>query len=183
MTTKKINSINPSNYQILGKVEISTPLTNLRLASKEDLESLSEVYALTYNSLNIGEKWDKNSAYKLITYLFEDQPDLFYVAEIGKRVVGGIVATVRPWWDGNHLIEGEFFIHPEYQNKGVGLKLIKQLFKSAKEKYNAVSWDTFTHTFYENPLAWYKKLGFEEIKNWTMITGNIEKVLKTIKNS
>jgi GNAT superfamily N-acetyltransferase len=99
----------------------------------------------------------------------------------GAKVVGGIVATVRPWWDGNHLIEGEIFVHPKHQKKGIGVKLIEHLFTRAKEKYNVVSWDTHTHKVYKDPLAWYRSLGFEEIKKWTMITGNIAKVLKIIK--
>lgn len=152
-----------------------------RLANHEDLKLLSGIYVIAYNSLKIGENWDNESAYKLIEYLFEDQPDLFFVGEVDGKVVGGIVATVRPWWDGNHLIEGELFIHPDYQKKKIGVRLVKKLFTVAKEKYQAVAWDTYTHKVYENPLAWYKNLGFEEIDNWTMITGNIDEVLKKIK--
>lgn len=155
---------------------------NLRLVKKDDLQSLAEIYILAYNPLNIGEKWSPESAYKLMGYMFEDQPDLFFVAEVIEKIVGAIVASVRPWWDGNHLIEGEIFIHPDYQKKGIGVKLIKKLFTTAKEKYGVVAWDTYTHKVYENPLAWYKSLGFEEIKHWTMITGDVDKVLKTIKD-
>lgn len=155
---------------------------SLRLATGDDLNLLREIYIQAYNSLNIGEHWNKQSAYKYIEYLWNDQPDLFFVAEIEGKVVGGIVATVRPWWDGNHLIEGEIFVHPKYQGKGIGVKLIKQLFTTAKEKYEAVSWDTYTHIVHDNPLKWYKQLSFEEINHWTMITGNIEKVLKTIRD-
>jgi GNAT superfamily N-acetyltransferase len=152
----------------------------VRLADKSDLHSLSEVYSVAYNSLNIGENWTPETAYPLIEYLFNDQPDLFFVIQEDEGVVGGIVATVRPWWDGNHLIEGELFVHPEHQKKKYGVLLIKTLFSEAKNKYNVVSWDTFTHRIYEHPLSWYKKLGFEEIKQWTMIAGNVQKVLDTI---
>lgn len=57
---------------------------------------------------------------------------------------------------------------------------MKYLFTEASKKYNAVSWDMFTHRVYEHPLNWYKKLGFEEIRSWVMVTGNIKKVLKNI---
>lgn len=157
-------------------------MLSLRLAKEEDLQVLSKTYTIAYNSINIGEKWTQNSAYKLIKYLFEDQPDLFFVATIDEKIVGGIVASLKPWWDGNHLIDGEIFIHPDFQKKGIGVRLVKQLFTTAKEKYGVVSWDTFTHKFYKNPLAWYKDIGFEEIKHWVMITGNVDKVLKTIKD-
>lgn len=156
-------------------------MINIRQATKKDLQILSEVYTVAYNSLGIGENWTVGSAHKLIKYLYEDQPDLFFVAQDGGAIVGGIVATVRPWWDGNHLIEGEIFVHPKHQKKGIGVKLIEKLFTVAKERYSVVSWDTYTHKVYKDPLVWYKSLGFEEIKHWTMITGDIDKVLKIIK--
>ncbi|MBI2028283.1 MAG: GNAT family N-acetyltransferase [Candidatus Levybacteria bacterium] len=158
-------------------------MVNLRQATKKDLRILSEIYTIAYNSIDIGERWTSKSAYELIEFLYNDQPDLFFVADEEDKVVGAIVATVRPWWDGNHLIEGEIFVHPKHQKKGIGVKLIEKLFTTAKEKYSVVSWDTYTHKVYKNPLAWYKSLGFEEIKNWTMITGNISKVLKIIKRN
>lgn len=157
-------------------------MTDLRLASESDLEALADIYTTAYNILNIGEKWEKESALKLIKYLFKDQPDLFFVAQDNGKIVGGIVATVRPWWDGNHLIEGELFVHPDNQGQKTGIKLVKKLFSTAKEKYGAVAWDTYTHIIHEHPLAWYKKLGFEQIKQWTMIEGNIDEVLQKIED-
>ena len=152
----------------------------LRLANKTDLQILAEVYALSYNSADIGEHWTAVSAMKLIEYLHTDQPDLFYVAIVDEQTVGGIVATVKPWEDGNHLVDGELFLHPNYQKLGIGTKLIQKLFTTAKEKYQVVAWDTFTHIIHKHPLDWYKNIGFEEVKQWTMITGNVDKVLTTI---
>src|SRR5436190_6325126 len=123
-------------------------MLSIRLATKEDLQILSEIYTHAYYSLNIVENWTSQSAYQLITYLFHDQPDLFFVAIIDNKVIGAITATVKPWWDGNHLVDGEIFINPDYQKKGIGVKLIKKLFTTAKEKYKVISWDTFTHTIY-----------------------------------
>lgn len=135
---------------------------------------------MAYNPLKIGENWDEKSAFELLNYFLKEQADLFFVADDGKAV-GAIVAQVRPWWDGNHLIEGELFLHPSYQGKRIGVGLVKKLFTEAKKKYQVVAWDTYTHVVHENPLAWYKKLGFEEIKNWRMITRNVDVVLKKIK--
>ncbi len=156
---------------------------DIRLAKKEDIVELAEVYQLAYNSLNIGENWNQETSIKLIKYFFDLQPDLFFVAELDDKVVGGLVAQIKPWWDGNHLVEGELFVHPDHQSKGLGKKLIKKLFSEAKEKYGAISWDTFTHRVYEHPLKWYKNMGFEEIANWVMITGDVKKVLKNLKEA
>ena len=39
-------------------------MIELRLVKIEDLQTLSEIYTIVYNTLNIGEKWDYDSAYK-----------------------------------------------------------------------------------------------------------------------
>jgi ribosomal protein S18 acetylase RimI-like enzyme len=155
---------------------------NIRPARKEDIKKLAPIYVEAYNSINIGENWDSKSAEKLLLHLYNDQPDLTFVAEIDGEIVGGINAIIKPWWDGNHITDGEIFVHPKYQGRGIGKKLIQILFKEAKEKYQAVSWDTFTHIVHEHPLKWYKGMGFEEIKEWTMIEGDINKVLSNLEN-
>lgn len=154
----------------------------IRQTRKTDLPELSKIYTVAYNSLNIGENWTDDASYKLMEHFFKEQEDLFFTAEEDNKIIGGIVASVRPWWDGNHLIDGELFIDPNFQRKGIGKRLIKKLFQTAKEKYNVISWDTYTHRVYEYPLKWYKNLGFEEIKHWVMITGDISKVLEKLKD-
>ena len=156
-------------------------MIKIRLAKSSDLKTLAPIYVKAYNPLNIGEHWDEKSAYVLLKHLYKAQPDLFFVVEVDGKVVGHISALVKPWWDGNHLTDGELFIDPKYQKKGIGKKLIQHLFKEGLAKYNAVSWDTFTHVVYEHPLKWYKNMGFKVIKDWTMITGDIKKVLKILK--
>lgn len=155
-------------------------MAKIRNAKLKDIKKLAPIYVKAYNSLIIGENWDNKSAYNLLKHLFESQPDLTFVVEENDKVIGCINALIKPWWDGNHLTDGELFVNPEYQRKGLGKKLIKHLFREAKRKYQAVAWDTFTHIVHEHPLKWYKNMGFEEIKEWTMITGEINKVLKNL---
>ena len=149
----------------------------IRSTRREDLKSLAEIYVTAYNSLNIGEKWTKETAVRMLTHLFEIQPDLTFTALINRKVVGGVNALVKPWWDGNHITDGEIFVDSSHQGQKIGKKLLKRLFQEAKKRYGAVSWDTFTHIVYKHPLLWYKSMGFEEIPHWTMITGDIDKVL------
>lgn len=157
-------------------------MTNVQITptNKSDLKELAKIYTEAYNSLQIGEEWDDKSAHQLLLHLFETQPDLSFTARIDNKIVGAIVAIIKPWWDGNHITDGEIYIDPAYQRHGIGRALIKELFTEAKEKYGAKSWDTFTHVIHEYPLKWYQDMGFEEIEEWTMISGNIEKVLKNL---
>lgn len=162
-----------NNSELLKPAEI-------RPMKEEDLGPLSQVYVDVYTTFDVGEKWDKESAEKMLGYWFKRHPDLAFVAEDSGKLVGAFLAGVKPWWDGNHLIDGEIFVHPKYQKRGIGSQLSKELFKKAKEKYDVTVWDTYTFKGFKHPLSWYKSLGFEEIGEWTMISGNIDKALKKL---
>lgn len=154
---------------------------NIRRIEKRDLNELAEIYAETYHDFDVGEKWDVKSAHALLEYWLKRQADLCFLVEYNKRIVGAFVAGVKPWWDGNHLIDGEIFIHPDYQNKGIGKKLSEHMYKTALNKYHVVRFDTYTFKMKPFPLSWYKSQGFEEIKEWAMISADLKDVLKNLK--
>ena len=156
-------------------------MISIRTATKDDLRNLGIIYKEAYNVISIGENWTDETAYKLLKHFYAKQPDLFFVAEVDGKIVGGIVSLLKPWWDGNHLTDGEIFVSPAFQGKGIGIQLIKHMFTEGLQKYQAISWDTFTHRVYEYPLKWYKQIGFQEINKWVMITGDIKEVLKRLK--
>jgi len=153
----------------------------IRLMQKKDLQKLAEIYALVYHKFNIGEKWTIETAKKLLSHWFNHQPDLAFVAEINQELVGAFVAGIKPWWDGNHLSDGEIFVHPDHQKKGIASKLSIALYEKAVEKYNVVSFDTFTFKKTKFPLSWYLSQGFIENEDWTMISGNIKSILSKLK--
>lgn len=152
----------------------------IRLATLSDMPEVAGVFVASYTDADIGEVWTEKAAQKLLEHFYHLQPDLFFVAKKDGKIVGAIVALVKPWWDGNHLTDGELFVDPDYQKKGMGTVLIHHLFKQARLSYDAVAWDTFTHKIYKHPLAWYRKMGFEEVRQWVMISGDIQAVLKNI---
>lgn len=146
------------------------------------LEKLIPVYIDAYSNFDSNEKWDSDTTRAYLTYNHDLQPDLSLVALIDGKVVGAFFASVKPWWDGARLIDGEIFVDPTYQNKGIGKKLIRQMFLNAKEKHGVYCWDTFT--FKQNhQLDFYKNMGFEEISDWTMITGDIDTVLSNLEKT
>ncbi len=155
-------------------------MIKVRLATTSDLKSIALLNTRVYNELNIGEKRNTQGSTKLMDFFYKLQPDLFFVAEFNNILVGAIIALIKPWWDGNHLIDGEFIVDTKYQRLGIGSKLLKTLFTEAKQKYGATSWDTYTHRIHEHPLRWYKKIGFQEIQHWIMITGKIDEVLPNL---
>jgi ribosomal protein S18 acetylase RimI-like enzyme len=156
-------------------------MINIREVRNQDLPALADLYVKTYEDFDVGEKWDTSSSLELLKYWFDRQPDLAFLAEWDGKICGAFFVAVKPWWDGAHLVDGELFVDPEMQKMGIGSKLSIRIFEEAISKYNAKVWDTYTFRNSKHPLSWYKSLGFEEIKEWVMICGNLENALKRLK--
>ena len=153
----------------------------IRLMKKDDLNEVAILYANIYTQVDISEKWNEESSYKLMEYWLLKQGDLSFVALINNKIIGGFVAGIKPWWDGNHLVDGEIFVDYDYHKLGIGTKLSKIMYEAAFEKYNITSIDFVTFSKNGFPLSWYDSLGFEIEKELIMISGKPENVLKKIE--
>lgn len=100
----------------------------IRLVKEEDIKSLALIYKNLYDDVDIGEFWSIESAEKLLNYWYDKQKDLFFVAEEDEAAVGAVMSGVKPWFDGNRLIDTEIFVAKNYQHKHLGKELyIKHL--------------------------------------------------------
>lgn len=71
-----------------------------------------------------------------------------------------IVGSVRALEKGGTCYIGKLIVHPDYQNKGIGKKLMK-----AVEKYfGAIRYELFTGHLSVKNLALYEKLGYKRFK-------------------
>ena len=152
----------------------------IRQIKKEDLNKLAEIYSKVYGVFDVGEHWTKKSSYNLLGYWVKRNPNLSFLAELKGLIVGAFVADIKPWWDGNHLVDGEIFVDPDYQKQGIGSELSKSMYNLAIKKYKVVRFDTYTFKKTEFPLKWYKSQGFQEINEWAMISADIKEVLKKL---
>ncbi len=143
---------------------------------------LGEIYAKVYEFFDTGEKWVAETAEKLMEYWFNKQSDLAFLAEYDGKIVGGFFSGIKPWWDGNHLFDGEIFVHPDFQNKKIGKALFKKLLTEAVEKYDAKMFEAITFSGSEFPLNYYKKIGFMLVPKLTLISGDVKKILTNLKN-
>ncbi|MEI6462482.1 MAG: GNAT family N-acetyltransferase [bacterium] len=153
----------------------------IRPITEADLRTLAKIYVDVYTAFNVGETWTIDTSENMLRFWFKHFPDLSILAILDDKIVGAFLVGVKPWCDGNHLIDGEIFVHPDYQKKHIGSELIKEMFKIAKEKYQVVLFDTYTFRNFKHPFDWYMRLGFKEIKEWAMISGNINDVLEKLE--
>ncbi len=151
----------------------------IRPVKHKDLKALAKIYIKSYGIYGNLERWNTSSSLKLMNYFYDRQRNLFFVAEINSKIIGSFVAIVKPWWDGNHLFDGELFVDPAFQKKGVAKTLLKTGLQKAVKKYNAKVWEatTFKSGF---PLSWYVHIGLAESSDYTFISGNIKDILKKL---
>ena len=143
----------------------------IREMESGDLRELSAVYVHSFYSAE--EPWTEETASALLTDWFKRQPDLSFVAVTDAKIVGALLVGIRPWCDGNHLVDGEIFVLPEYQKMGIAGKLMRTTLEKAIANYNPVVWETYTFRARAFPYDWYQKLGFKEIEEWMMIRAEI----------
>ncbi len=150
---------------------------NFRLIRSEDIQKVAEIYMESFNRAT-EEQWTKENAKRFIQYWHKRQPDLFFIAERSGEIAGGAVAAIKPYYNGNNLVEGELFVAPKFQKQGLAKKLLKFLIQSAIDKYRitAVSEITYKNVF---PLNWYKRIGFKEC-DLIYIEGNAKEILKNL---
>lgn len=154
-------------------------ITNLK--RETDLEIIAEEYTNYYNNSVLEEKWTYQTAIELFRYFYRVAPDLFFVAYVVDIPVGVIMFSLKPWWDGMHLEDGEVFVCKEYQQLGIAKRLFKKLFEYAIEKYDVTTVEAHTYED-ENgfPYCWYKRLGFETVDDWKIISGDIKKIVNKL---
>ncbi len=153
----------------------------IRNVKSEDIKILAPIYKELYDDANIGEFWSIESAEKLLNYWYDKQQDLFFVAEEDGKAVGAIMSGIKPWFDGNRLIDTEIFVAKDYQERHLGKELYKKDLLEAQRIYKAKVIEFHTYgdesTF---PQDWYNRIGFQKDTELVIMNANIEHVLKQL---
>lgn len=153
----------------------------IRLAQKEDIKYLAPIYKDLYDDADIGENWTIEKSEELLTYWYNKQGDLFFVAVEDGKPVGAIMSGVKSWFDGLRLIDTEIFVSKDYQEKHIGRTLMLEHLKQAKIKYNVKTIEFHTYgDETEFPQNWYNRIGFKKDEELIIMNADIEEVLNNL---
>ena len=89
---------------------------------------------------------------------FESKKFVGYIAEENSKVVGGLFAHEKIWWNNSEVFIEEMFVTPVKQGNGIGTALLKAVEKYIKEKHLAGV--TLSTNKYAPAPKFYEKNGY-----------------------
>ena len=153
-------------------------MITIRQAKQDDLPELAAMYARSFSTMHPNEHWSNETAERFLSSCLHRQPDLSFIAEMKGEMVGGFFVAIRPWYDGNHLVDGELFVEPKHQRKTIGSQLLQHGIQEAQSKYQATIMEALTFSENAFPLTWYKKMGFTVVEDMVIIRSDLSSLGK-----
>jgi GNAT superfamily N-acetyltransferase len=130
----------------------------ISIAGNEDLEEILKLQKLVYH-----ENAVRYNDYTIapLTQTMEDLKEEANSSIILKAVEDGkIVGSVRAFEKDGSCRIGRLMVHPDYQNRGLGKKLMRAIEKC----FSVLRYELFTGHLDEKNLAFYAKLGYRRFK-------------------
>lgn len=148
----------PHTKKYISSCGIDYNFPSVDIAVKGDLEEILSLQKLAYqenarryNDYNIPpimqtiEDLEKESKSSIILKVVED-----------RKIIGSVRAYEK---EGTCFI-GKLIVHPDYQNRGIGKKLVKAIEKC----FGGVRYELFTGHLDKKNLVFYQKLGYKIFK-------------------
>ena len=130
----------------------------------EDYPDLRELWQTASLELRPGDEIED------IKLKLKRDPDLFLIAEQDNRIVGGVIGG----WDGRRGWIYHLAVNPNYQRKGIGAELVKELEKRLVSK-GAKMINAQVHKLNTSSSAFFKAMGYDERSHLIMIGKQLRK--------
>ncbi|HOS33184.1 MAG TPA: GNAT family N-acetyltransferase [Spirochaetota bacterium] len=140
----------------------------IKLAIFDDLNEILELQKLCY--LENAERYNDNTIQPLTQSINEIQEEFKIQTFLKIMYNSKIIGSVRAFVNNDTCFIGKLIVHPDYQNIGIGKKLmlkIEKIFNSVKR------FELFTGYKDEKNLYFYKKLGYSIFKE-NFVSNNIK---------
>lgn len=115
-------------------------MLNVRYGKAEEkhIEQILDLGQVMYEeSIHFGKSsFSKEKVESLLHWAINDDKGILIVATIGNEVLGGFLGCIAPLWfsEDEVAMDMAIFLHPKYRHGLIGVKLINEAFKMAKEK-------------------------------------------------
>ena len=143
--------------------------TGIKKVTHEDLSSILHLQKLAYLS---EAKLLNNYSIQPLTQTLEELEKEFskgIILKIEDGMTNEIIGSIRSYEENDRVYIGKLMVHPDYQNRGIGTKLLKIIETYYKNK----TFELFTSNKSEKNILLYKKNGYNEYKRKT-VSENLE---------
>jgi len=137
---------------------------------KEDLGEILTLQKLAYQSE--AEIYDDYSIPPLTQTLAEIEEDFSFQVFLKIVKDNKIIGSVRAFKEDNTCFIGKLIVHPNFQNQGIGTKLLKKI-ETIFDDVNR--YELFTGHKSEKNLYLYQKLGYKKFKT-EIINGRLRMI-------
>lgn len=147
----------------------------VRRAAQGDLDALADIYADSLTGAPGEERWSQKSAREFLAMWLKRQPDLFFVAEVDGRIVGGTVCDLKPYFDGPRATDGEMFIDEKVRNLGVARALMCRQMDEAYYRFGVKTVESLANGHSEVVMGWCARIGFKRT-DWVHMEVSMEQL-------
>ncbi|PSB05883.1 hypothetical protein C7B62_24210 [Pleurocapsa sp. CCALA 161] len=121
--------------------------------AKLDLQVISQLYVSVFSSPPWNEDWEFTWAYERLNWIYQSQGFAGYIALDSKQILGAIMGHFVPFKGKKGFEIVEFLVAANYQNQGIGKKLLTQLELNLKQDNYDYIWlltakDSSAESFY-----------------------------------
>ncbi len=125
----------------------------IRTIAQKDLKPISQLYVTVFTNPPWNEHWEYEWAYERLNWIYQSQGFIGFIAIDNNKFVGAILGDFIPYKGKKGFKIVEFFVDTNYQNQGIGTKLLRQLELNLKDNYDFVSLLTAKNTDAESQLS------------------------------
>jgi ribosomal protein S18 acetylase RimI-like enzyme len=134
----------------------------IQKANPQDLFKILELQKLAY--LSEAELLSDYSIQPLTQTLEELEKEYSKYVILKMENENKIIGSVRAYEENNRVYIGKLIVHPNFQNKGYGSKLLNTI----ETQYKNKTYELYTSSKSERNLYLYKKNGYKEFKRQKM---------------
>ena len=154
---------NDQEYIMVNELQKELELKELYLL---EIEKIKPLLLNVFSSPPWNEDWsDEKQFDEYLRDLIEVRGSLLYGLYLDEELIGVSIGKIKHWCSGTEYYIDELFIAKEYQNHGYGKEFLRMIEDKLPEKGVCA---IYLMTDKDKPaFEFYKKMGFEELKETT----------------